>query len=572
MADATALQRRGGSTLEHQNFTGLDKEITIDTDKHTVVVHDGVTQGGHPLATMGDIASLSDAVAGLAGASSQFGSNTQQTIPTLSSGFGPLDWDQVMVNSDDNIIEAQNHQVVFKRLGTYQFNSNLALEKIGSAGNVVIDFKLKLDGVEKMVASEAINLKADAITYMPVTTVLVVDEPSVLTVEMKLQNNSNVTIHHFSSTLVLTQVGQVISSRSIQTLAKKDVFSPCFTKTGASSISIKAGTYVQLNGQAVPFYAETPVIMPTLNAGNDYAIFVNPDGTAEAVEDPFESPAAKPTPESVQIGGFHFGEVGVAETVAGGQFATSGAGMIWTQDDVDMLQGINAYSIWDLRWRRAGMPNIAGSPRNGKPSNHGFALDPHTNKWIAIYYVNTDVDTYGLSRAGSDVASGTVVAKIPRAFGGNGTAIYTTRGGLTGPGNWWDLQEVLASQGARHPYEHEFNSFAFGTTGGKVLGGASSTIPMTKREAGYTSRIGIEQVSGHHWIWSMSTGSAASGSYVSNTGGRGQQNTSSNKAILGATRDNDAARCGSRTASWSHSGSYSAWRIGARASDDHLCL
>lgn len=47
---STAIQRRGGSTVDHQTFTGLSREITIDTTKNTVVVHDGATAGGYPLA------------------------------------------------------------------------------------------------------------------------------------------------------------------------------------------------------------------------------------------------------------------------------------------------------------------------------------------------------------------------------------------------------------------------------------------------------------------------------------------------------------------------------------------
>lgn len=47
----TALQLRRGSTAQHATFTGLSGEITVDTTKKTVVVHDGVTAGGIPLAT-----------------------------------------------------------------------------------------------------------------------------------------------------------------------------------------------------------------------------------------------------------------------------------------------------------------------------------------------------------------------------------------------------------------------------------------------------------------------------------------------------------------------------------------
>lgn len=45
-----AFQRRRGTTSQHASFTGLNAELTVDTDKKTVVVHDGSTAGGIPLA------------------------------------------------------------------------------------------------------------------------------------------------------------------------------------------------------------------------------------------------------------------------------------------------------------------------------------------------------------------------------------------------------------------------------------------------------------------------------------------------------------------------------------------
>jgi hypothetical protein len=47
---AFALQLRRGTTAQHASFTGLVGEITVDTDKDTIVVHDGSTAGGIPLA------------------------------------------------------------------------------------------------------------------------------------------------------------------------------------------------------------------------------------------------------------------------------------------------------------------------------------------------------------------------------------------------------------------------------------------------------------------------------------------------------------------------------------------
>jgi hypothetical protein len=43
------LQLRGGTTAEHATFTGALREVTVDTTKDTLVIHDGATVGGFPL-------------------------------------------------------------------------------------------------------------------------------------------------------------------------------------------------------------------------------------------------------------------------------------------------------------------------------------------------------------------------------------------------------------------------------------------------------------------------------------------------------------------------------------------
>lgn len=45
-----ALQLRRGTTTQHSTFTGLQAEATVDTTKKTLVIHDGTTPGGIPLA------------------------------------------------------------------------------------------------------------------------------------------------------------------------------------------------------------------------------------------------------------------------------------------------------------------------------------------------------------------------------------------------------------------------------------------------------------------------------------------------------------------------------------------
>lgn len=55
---------RGGSTAEHETFVGAEREITVDTTKKTLVVHDGAT--GHPIARKSDLPTkLSDLTDGI---------------------------------------------------------------------------------------------------------------------------------------------------------------------------------------------------------------------------------------------------------------------------------------------------------------------------------------------------------------------------------------------------------------------------------------------------------------------------------------------------------------------------
>jgi hypothetical protein len=55
---AKRLQLRGGTTSQHSTFTGALREVTVDTDKDTLVVHDGATAGGIPLAKYSDVSSI----------------------------------------------------------------------------------------------------------------------------------------------------------------------------------------------------------------------------------------------------------------------------------------------------------------------------------------------------------------------------------------------------------------------------------------------------------------------------------------------------------------------------------
>ena len=47
---AKLLKLRRGTTSQHGSFTGAEGEVTVDTTKDTLVVHDNSQAGGRPLA------------------------------------------------------------------------------------------------------------------------------------------------------------------------------------------------------------------------------------------------------------------------------------------------------------------------------------------------------------------------------------------------------------------------------------------------------------------------------------------------------------------------------------------
>jgi hypothetical protein len=49
------VQRRRGTATQHETFVGAPGELTVDTTNNRVVVHDGVTLGGTPMARFDDV-------------------------------------------------------------------------------------------------------------------------------------------------------------------------------------------------------------------------------------------------------------------------------------------------------------------------------------------------------------------------------------------------------------------------------------------------------------------------------------------------------------------------------------
>lgn len=77
---AKQVQYRGGSSADHAIFTGAIREITVDTTKKTLVVHDGATEGGTYLARDADLQALVATVQALQARIDELESHSPQVI------------------------------------------------------------------------------------------------------------------------------------------------------------------------------------------------------------------------------------------------------------------------------------------------------------------------------------------------------------------------------------------------------------------------------------------------------------------------------------------------------------
>ncbi|MBI1321348.1 MAG: hypothetical protein GC168_20685 [Candidatus Hydrogenedens sp.] len=299
-----------------------------------------------------------------------------------------------------------------------------------------------------------------------------------------------------------------------------------FTKTGAGTLNLNAGTIVEVAGRVWRYSSPTAVTLPVLSAGIDYAIYVCVDGSVRA-DGSFSCPAGYTTTNSRKIGGFHY----------------------------DLGSEVNAYSLWDL-WFRPTAPD----PR-------GMALVAGCF-WSDIYLLNTSPATNGTSKAGATIADGTAPPKIPTAFGGDGSTVY-------GSFSWWQAWESVAGGGKRLPSYGEFCALAYGVTEAVSVGADPVT---TQRQAGSTSKWGCEQVTGVMWQWGAESSyypGANGPGWKNNTSGRGQLYLANDSGLVAAIYGGDwnsGVNAGSRASGWYNPPWVAGSNIGVRGVCGHLDL
>ena len=319
---------------------------------------------------------------------------------------------------------------------------------------------------------------------------------------------------------------------TLNNFAKANRAIVAFTATGAGTATLSQNIYVDVVGQPMSFASGATVVMPTLTAGTDYAIYACTDGTIRA-DSSFTNPSGYTTSNSIQIGGFHYAPGSNASAQAGG----------------NTTPAINPYSFWDLKFK----PKC--------PDPRGMTLVANSF-WSDIYLLNVNHITNGTSKYNVAYARGTTPPLVPTAFGGNGSTAYAEF-------NWWEAAEVTAAYGKRLPRHQEFSALAYGTTEASAIGADQTNTILN---AAYTSKWGVIQSTGvlDQWGNEFGGGAAASG-WVNNTIGRGQTYQLPNAVLFGGNWS-DGANAGSRSSLWGFSPTLSLTYIGARGVCDHLIL
>lgn len=311
----------------------------------------------------------------------------------------------------------------------------------------------------------------------------------------------------------------------IDAFSKADPYAVAWSKTGAGTVSIKAGTIVEVAGRIYVFAAATAVTMPALTAGTDYFIWINPNGTLQATT----SFVAAPMIGARRLGGFHYAPGGNAAAQTGG----------------DTTPAINEYSLWDLKFR----PNCA--------EPFGMALVAG-DFWCDIYKLGVSHIVDGTSKYNVTIADGSSPPKIPLLFGGNGTTAYTTL-------NWWEAAEVMQSHGKRLLSVADFQAAMYGTT--EATSGGTDPVSTILRAAS-TSKWGMMLSTGNLYDWGADFGGPY-GTAAWTTNGRGSTYNLSDAVLLGGAWGS-GADSGSRASLWFSLPSNSLADVGARGRCDHL--
>ena len=160
---AKLLKLRRGTTSQHSSFTGAEGEVTVDTDKETLVVHDGSTQAGFPLAAE-DLTNVSSAtIAGRLSADSIATSKIAAgALPTDVTVASANIVNGTIVNEDVNASAAIAGTKVAPDFGS----QNIATTgTITSTGNITTSGQINIESTSPRLHLDDTNSEDDFSVY-----------------------------------------------------------------------------------------------------------------------------------------------------------------------------------------------------------------------------------------------------------------------------------------------------------------------------------------------------------------------------------------------------------------------
>jgi hypothetical protein len=521
---ARQVQLRRGTTAEHSTFTGAVGEVTVDTDKDVVVVHDGSTAGGFPLLKPADLTAGTGIT--ISGTTITNAAPDQTVVLTGGTGISTSGtYPSFTITNDapdQTVVLTEGSNVTIT--GTYP---NFTIASTDTNTTYTAGTGLDLTGTTFSIDTNTVVSKT-APTGSAIVPAGTTDQRDGSPAAGFLRYNSDeASFEGYNG----TEWGAIGGGGGAvpKLFAKDDAEEVAWTKTAAGTAETQTALYVEVNGSVLTIASGTSITMPTFASGTDYAIWCKPDGTLEATSNHTSPPVAN----ARKIGGFHYAPGGNATAQSGGNTTPQ----------------INEYSFWDLNFRPS-----CPDPRGMTLVGGGF--------WADIYLTGVDAITNGSSKFNVTMADGSSPPKVPTMFGGDGS---TTYGGYT----WFEAQELATAFGKRTLTQLEFMSAAYGTTEASSVG---TDQVSTVLNAAYTSKWGVIQAAGVLFVWGRDRGGPfAASSWNANTEGRGSEFAAPNAVLFGGSW-NLGSNSGSRCSYWYFAASYSAAGIGSRFACDHLQL
>ena len=270
-------------------------------------------------------------------------------------------------------------------------------------------------------------------------------------------------------TIILPDTSGLIGINSqFGLFSKEDKDTVLWTKTDTDTAESAQKLYVEVNGSVLEIDSGTPIAMPSLTVGTDYAIWATPAGGFEA-DDSFTTP---PTANSRLVGGFHYAPGGNASIDPAGDWTNHTGG--------DTTPQINEYSFYDLKWRPS-----APDPRGLTLVNNSF--------WTGMYLMSADTTVAPLHKYNVNPARD---GNPPQKPYGDGTTYGNAR-----PMN---IFECLAYYGFRAPNHNEFQLLALGVNEQRSIGGSgpgNTGIVTDRGKNQQTSAWGVFDATGVLLVW-----------------------------------------------------------------------